>query len=485
MTNRARLFLLMIAIPVVAFAVAQGIIWKWEQSWQQGLAEKYPTVQAEQRTAFTFWRLCTDPAAAEFRAPFASSCSTVSGFAFMRATAVATGAVGIGWLGLIALAGRLARRSRILLLKLFRPGLYITNTVLICLIVIHGALAIAALYFGEGALLGRVHVGIVLGIGVGAVLGVVAMCRVSFSLVKAATTSVLGKRVSREEHPALWRVADDVARAVGVTPPDHIIVGLDPNFFVTEAHVRTLDGEQQGRTMFVSLPLCRIMTVEELRSVLGHELGHYKGQDTEFSTKFYPIYRGTYEGLRALYASGSEGASSLALLPGVAVLSFFLEAFAVAENGIGRERELAADRVGAGVAGAMITATALVKIHAFVPYWGAVHKAMAEVISEGKAYTNVSALFAESVRENVAAEALAGLDGRSLSHPTDSHPPLGLRLESLEVSLPEVQVAALDVTPADPSVELISNYEALEKELSSAEHYLLAQSIGGKGLTPT
>jgi hypothetical protein len=46
-------------------------------------------------------------------------------------------------------------------------------------------------------------------------------------------------------------------------------------------------------------------------------------------------------------------------------------------------------------------------------------------------------------------------------------------------------VAALDVTPADPSAELIGNYEVLEKELSSAEHYLLAQSIGGNGSTPT
>ena len=58
-----------------------------------------------------------------------------------------------------------------------------------------------------------------------------------------------------------------------------------------------LDGKLKGRTMFLSLSLCRILSLDEMKAVLGHELAHYKGLDTRFSRRFYPIYRGATQGL--------------------------------------------------------------------------------------------------------------------------------------------------------------------------------------------
>ena len=438
------LLLVMTAVPVIAFGVAFAILWKFEREWQAALAQQVPAASAEQRAAFTIEGGCQNPS---IRKAIESVCSMVDYMRYMRLASILSGVAGFGWLGLIAVAGGLARKSRTLLLHVFRPGLYLTNLFLVVLIAVHAVLAVVALYFGESMMIGRIHIGIIAAIGLGALAGVVAIAKVSFSIVRTVTTTVVGKPVSTQQSPELWRFVRELSNAVKVQPPDHVVVGLDPNFFVTEARVQTLDGELQGRTMFISLPLSRILTPAELQGVVGHELGHYKGQDTQFSRKFYPIYRGTYEGLQALSASGGEGAGGVALLPALAILSFFLDAFAVAENAISRERELAADRVGAAIAGPEVTAAALVKVYAFSGYWPLIRNEMVKTLQEGKMFTNVSKIFANVVSASAKPDALNGLDERRLSHPTDSHPPLSLRLQNLGVSLPEVQAAALEISP--------------------------------------
>ncbi len=298
MGSPGRLLLMLIAVPALAFVVASLLLSRWEADWQQALARQAPNPQVARLPAISLRQACGRE---EFRSANVSICSSLTLVSALAGAALATASAGIGWLGLIALAGRLARRSRLLIARVFRPGLYLTNLFLVLLIAAHGALAIATVYLGESLLVGQVHVYILFAIGLGALIGMQSMARVSFGLVRSATTRVIGRSVSREEQPALWSLAEAVARSVAVAPPDHIVVGLQPNFFVTASTVRTLDDERRGRTMFVSLPLCRIMTVDELRSVLGHELGHYKGGDTAFSTRFYPIYRGTSDALEALH----------------------------------------------------------------------------------------------------------------------------------------------------------------------------------------
>lgn len=469
------LVVMMIAVPAVAYGVAFGIMARHEAEWQAMLASRFSDVSKERRQATTLIRVCQD---ARVRSQMAAACSQEDDLGLMRTASVGAGLIGLGWLGLIAAAGRLARRRRRMLLGVFRPGLYLTGAFLVVLISVHGILAVTALYLGEAALIGRVHVGVILAIAGGALFGVVTVARATFSVVKTVSMTVVGRRLVPEDNPALWALVRDTAAAVGTAPPDHIVAGLEPNFFVTESSVRTLDGELGGRTMFISLPLSRILSREELQAVIGHELGHYRGQDTEFSRKFYPIYRGTWDALVGLEASGGEGAGRLALLPATAILAFFFEAFALAEHEIGRERELEADRVGARIVGAPAAASALVKVHAFTGYWDVIRKEMVRALADGKAYTNVSSLFSGLVAQNARPEALAGLGEQKLAHPTDTHPPLGVRLQNLEVALETVEGAALAVPPREPAAALVTALESVEEELSSAEHYLVARRSG-------
>src|SRR6266849_644425 len=228
--------------------------------------------------------------------------------------------------GLIALAGRLARRRRRLLLALFRPGLHLTMLTLSVLTCLHAGLGIAAIYYGESVFWNQLHVRLMGALAIGAVVGIVSMLRAQWSAVQKATTTALGKSLTPADQPKLWQFVKSLAKEIGTVAPDSIVVGLDPNFYVTEADVICLDGKLRGRTMYVSLPLCRILSLDEFKAVLGHELAHYRGLDTQFSQGFYPIYRGTGQALAHL-SSAPKGAASLAVLPAIHTLSYFLDAF--------------------------------------------------------------------------------------------------------------------------------------------------------------
>jgi len=50
-------------------------------------------------------------------------------------------------------------------------------------------------------------------------------------------------------------------------------------------------------------------TVAEFTAIVGHELGHFRGEDTAMSQQFYPIYRGTTAAIEGLAASGELASS--------------------------------------------------------------------------------------------------------------------------------------------------------------------------------
>ncbi len=315
-------------------------------------------------------------------------------------------------------------------------------------------------------------------IGIGALSGISIVAKNLFSLVQKARTLVIGTSVSREEAPELWGQIDHIADKLGALRPQQIVVGLDPNFFVTEADVTCLNGNLSGRTMYCSMPLCRILTANEFSSVIGHELGHFKGLDTKFSMDFYPIYRGTISSITSLHETGGEGSASIALLPAIAILSYFLECFSVAESRISRDRELAADMAGSSITNAATIGTALVKIHAFSGLWSAVQDASVEALNNGKVFTNVSKVYADAVLKHAEPKVLEGIAETQLSHPTDSHPPLGARLDALGVSLKGVSGGALDLSLTEAAIKFIKGYEQKEEEISGAYQMILANRHG-------
>jgi hypothetical protein len=159
------------------------------------------------------------------------------------------------------------------------------------------------------------------------------------------------------------------------------------------------------------------------------------------------------------------------------VLSYFLECFSVAESHLSRDRELAADNEAVTAASKDAIASALVKMHAFAGLWAKINEAAVEALREGKLFVNASKVYADFVAEQAQPAALIGIDGTHLTHPTDSHPSLSVRLRALGTSLEAVSEAALDVSPNQAAVTLFTD-EVLEEEISEAYQILLARGLG-------
>src|SRR5207253_3373603 len=89
-------------------------------------------------------RLCEKPDS-EIR----DICSTNRNLNLMSASALWAGVVGLVLVLGIWVAGSAARMNRWILLYLFKPGLYLTAVVLTGLVLVHAAVAMAAIYYGE------------------------------------------------------------------------------------------------------------------------------------------------------------------------------------------------------------------------------------------------------------------------------------------------------------------------------------------------
>lgn len=260
MVSRTWLFgLLLLAVPLIGFGVAEAIHAHLDSELRSVLRKEYPEATEQQLAQVTVERLCED-----FSSELRDLCDTNSNLNLVSGGALGAGAVGISMLLLISLGGRLARNSRSLLVALFTPGLYLVAVTLIGLVLVHAAIAMAAIYYGESALVGRIHVGVIAAIGLGALAGVLAIVRGTLSLVRRAQTIVIGKALTREQAPHLWKQVDGSAHQLGALQPDNLVVGLDPNYFVTEADVICLSGKLNGRTLYCSLPLCRILSKERV-----------------------------------------------------------------------------------------------------------------------------------------------------------------------------------------------------------------------------
>ncbi|NUR85784.1 MAG: M48 family metalloprotease, partial [Nonomuraea sp.] len=167
-----------------------------------------------------------------------------------------------------------------------------------------------------------------------------------------------GVAVGREHEPALWRTVEELAQRVRTAPPDEIRLVAEVNAAVSE-DTRFLGLRATRRRMYIGLPLLQTLTVDELRWVLGHELGHYSGAHTRLGV---PVYRGRV----ALIAivQGLRGHPAVHL-----VFSAYAKLYLRISQAVSRRQELEADALGVSIAGRQAMTGALPKIHSTALGW--------------------------------------------------------------------------------------------------------------------
>lgn len=390
----------------------------------------------------------------------------------MQASLV-TLAAALGMLMTIAVVGAYARSSRSILLSAFSIGIWLVKLVTIGLVLANATILILTIAFAELIYLERLYAKVIFGIAMVALYCCYGIIVAAFKKIDGAF-AIEGQAIERSEGSEIWAIIDDLAQKVGTAAPDNLVVGLEPNFFVTEQPALTFGKELSGRTLYLSLAATEILSKDELKAIIGHELAHFSGEDLTYAKAFYPIYRRTQESIDSIKES-----ESVTVLPIIAILQFFLDSFAVAESELSRERELVADAIGAQFSHAEAIATGLVKLHAACGSWASAQNDAIDLICEDKPQpVSYIKSYREKVSVELTPESIAESGDSATAHPFDSHPPLAERLTSLGLSLDDVSAKALKLPEAsERAITLFAGSEELDTTLSQKQNEFLVARI--------
>jgi Zn-dependent protease with chaperone function len=261
----------------------------------------------------------------------------------------------------------------------------------------------------------------------------------------------LGLPVDARSEPKLVALVSEVAAAMQTRPPDEIYLIPDVNAFVYE-HGRLLGLIRTRRVMGIGLALIDIARVDELKSVLAHEFGHYVGGDTHLGGI---IYR----------ARASLERTVAHLNSGVLRSVFFAYArlFLKLTQRISRGQEFAADAAAVRIGGADSHRSALQRV---VGSGAAFDAFMEEFVvplwEEGRFPDNLYAGFRSFVVDPERSEQVAGYVEvvKDREEEYGSHPSLGRRLESIS------DVPATTSLAPGAARELLVHPDTSEREMS-------------------
>jgi Zn-dependent protease with chaperone function len=398
-----------------------------------------------------------------------NACQEVLWVSSLETISMVLAVLSIIYVAVIKLLAALAGGNRNLNAQIF-PVLVPLSIVFIGLVVAsQGAVATFAVYELQVQLAGMWYPVATGGLGLGALI--VALSVIS-AATKVKTKTTMTQRAivaSEEKYPKLWAFVKNIAKATSAPVPTNIVVGLEPNFYATGAEVHSLsdDVTVSGETLYLSLPLMRLFHEDELASVVGHELGHFKGDDISYTLKFAPVYRA----LQTATTNATEQESLMAL-PALSMLRFLYDSFEKNEKRISRDREYEADLNGQAASSATSLVSALVKLSVFGHFWNNLQKQVIDSLDYGRPVSNMSRLYADSVAFDTDPEKakIVALECTEsvITHPTDSHPTLAQRMEALGVPTEFLESVSLYL-PEDSSASLLPEIKELEEQLSIDE----------------
>lgn len=304
-----------------------------------------------------------------------------------------------------------------------------------------------------------------------------------FSTVRGLLQSAVpasGDPVLAEAAPGLWDLVGETAARLGAPRPDNIVLGLEPGFWVVNGTVSAgiaAPRMLRGRTLYLSTPLLRVLDRGELSAIIGHELGHYRGSDTEYTARFVPIY-GALTG--AQFGIARVAASPFGEIAYVQVIAWVLNlplralvdvislCFQRNVSAIARQREFAADAAAIEVAPPTAFARALVKTSLYFDLWNQLYWVHLALSLEGrKGAANPAASFAAAAHLYCDAETAARMDqtvlAETIEHPFDTHPSNIARIQQVGVDPAAIRAGEIARAPArGVGLELVPGLDEIE-----------------------
>lgn len=237
---------------------------------------------------------------------------------------------------------------------------------------------------------------------------------------RAFRPPAVGLAVRESDEPALVALVREIADAMRVPAPDQLYLTHVANA-AASTDSRLLGLLVRHRRLELGLGLLSTVTVDELRAIVAHELGHHLGGDTRLA---HVVYRGQ----RAIVDTVTTMPRSPFAYPYYAYLWLYLRCAGV----VSRAQETSADAWAVRVAGRQATSSVLERLeptgaalNAFIqravrPYWAAgmhppnLYDGLRASLAAGGPWTEV-----------------VGPSAATRPTPYDTHPPLAERLAAV------------------------------------------------------
>ncbi len=248
--------------------------------------------------------------------------------------------------------------------------------------------------------------------------------------------SVYGELLSEADAPGLWATIRKLAAHLKTEPPKQIVAGIDTNFFVTESPLTLNEKTLTGRSLFISIPLLRVLDKDEANAVLVHELAHLRDGDTASSALLGPKLNQYDHYCHRLLESGNA--------PVFHVMNLFRAIFEFSLMRDSREREFSADKTAAQAISGSAISQSLIKIAAYSSYRSKTeysifetNQKLAETIGISQRISNGWVPYAQSK------EFSTDVQAANIPHPFDSHPALADRMSNVNHVVPVSDFGAI------------------------------------------
>lgn len=239
----------------------------------------------------------------------------------------------------------------------------------------------------------------------------------------------VGPMVVADDAPGIFVIVAEVSRKVGSREPDEIRVTHLPCCGVIEQRGWGGLGCRR-RVLVVGLPLMYVLSIEELRAVIAHELAHLSRGDAAWAFTISQFIDSVEQSIAA--GTTSRWAR---LHPCVLFARLARGVFGLLFSPLSRYQEYRADGVAAAVSGSDVISSALRKVALVQPVFKEVlcyyHPAVVEDVNLYQFFR----IAWEAVGDGLKGEIEDSLAAEERSWLTDPHPTLRARLARLE-SLP-------------------------------------------------
>jgi heat shock protein HtpX len=154
------------------------------------------------------------------------------------------------------------------------------------------------------------------------------------------------KPVSEEEDPKLYEMVRDLTTRAGLPMPRlYVIPQEQPNAFATGRNPK-------HAAVAVTAGIRKLLSDDELRGVLAHELAHVRHRDILIQSVASAIGAAiTYVAYMLMWFGGDEDSGPLGIVAALALVLLAPIAASIIQMSISRQREYAADATGAEICG--------------------------------------------------------------------------------------------------------------------------------------